>query len=282
MSRAGDLARRIDAVAARIAPWAIMDLFSARTWALSVRSRVEALLPLPDRDRVRRVEIAPGSLARSPYGFCIGSWIEWRGDVPVIRVLAGWALPLAFALVHAPAAVAGDATAATVRARLRMAVTNDVWQPFVPGPPAGGYSMIRHHALMLAAAWTWLPPPERALWLRVLEASADAARSAWRDQRLIGPVLDRLDAEAWTVWSQRLAWIRRARSASEPSAQRDEVFRVMAGFSLGASLAVLALVRDLETVDPPRWTPTLRRWAEAHRRPDFNREAVERLWRSRG
>ena len=50
-------------------------------------------------------------------------------------------------------------------------IANDVLQLFVLDPPAGTYSMVRHHALMLAAATAWLGRDAKHAW-GALHASA--------------------------------------------------------------------------------------------------------------
>ena len=58
--------------------------------------------------------------------------------------------------------------------RLWIGIANDVMQLFVTDPPPGTYSMVRHHALMLAAATAWLGPAASHAW-RAAHAAAGAA-----------------------------------------------------------------------------------------------------------
>jgi hypothetical protein len=48
------------------------------------------------------------------------------------------------------------------RSRLRIGITNDVFQPYAPLPD--NYSMLRHHSLMLYLAIEWLPENKRNNW----------------------------------------------------------------------------------------------------------------------
>jgi hypothetical protein len=58
--------------------------------------------------------------------------------------------------------------------RLWVGIANDVLQMFVPNPPDGTYSMVRHHALMLGAAILWLGPEPAGLWQRAHSQTARA------------------------------------------------------------------------------------------------------------
>ena len=58
--------------------------------------------------------------------------------------------------------------------RLWVGIANDVLQKFVPDPPDGTYSMVRHHALMLGAATLWLGAERARLWQRAHTVAARA------------------------------------------------------------------------------------------------------------
>jgi hypothetical protein len=61
-----------------------------------------------------------------------------------------------------------------VRQRVWIGIANDVLQMFVTDPPPGSYSMVRHHALMLAAATLWLGPEAVSRWRRAHDSAARA------------------------------------------------------------------------------------------------------------
>src|SRR5262249_48127255 len=61
--------------------------------------------------------------------------------------------------------------------RVWIGVANDVLQLYVTDPPPGSYSMVRHHALMLAAATTWLGAEAISSWR---DAHAAVARTFLR------------------------------------------------------------------------------------------------------
>src|SRR5438094_10277001 len=52
----------------------------------------------------------------------------------------------------------------TLAQRVWIGMATDVLQLFVADPPPGTYSMVRHHALMLAAATAWLGPAAISAW----------------------------------------------------------------------------------------------------------------------
>lgn len=61
--------------------------------------------------------------------------------------------------------------------RLWVGIANAVLQMYVTDPPAGTYTMVRHHALMLGAATLWLGPERARVWH---QAHALAARGFLR------------------------------------------------------------------------------------------------------
>jgi hypothetical protein len=101
----------------------------------------------------------------------------------------------------------------TDSSRLEMSLTNDVLQIQLR-PLEEGYSMIRHHALMLFYAALWLEEPQRSLWLDLydqlvtyvderpegrpgLERIAEVERGAFADFTALAPrTLTPADAEA--------------------------------------------------------------------------------------
>src|SRR6266508_4278133 len=73
--------------------------------------------------------------------------------------------------------------------RVWIGIANDVLQLFVADPPPGTYSMVRHHALILAAATAWLGPAATSAWHAAhVAAGATFARSCDR------PLLDAIEA----------------------------------------------------------------------------------------
>jgi hypothetical protein len=158
------------------------------------------------------------------------------------------------------------------RQRLWVGIANDVVQLFVPDPPPGTYSMVRHHALMLVAATLWLGPRAARDW-HTAHASAGQAflrRSAgaglWpaveAAERGLSTLLARpearLDAGGVVAWLER-----------DPSALTQ--YRDYLG---AASLGVAALLSVALDQDANWLSDTMR---SAHPDPDFNRAPIERF-----
>lgn len=265
--------------AERIRPYAMLTSDSARRWIDEVRPLVRPLLSASDHPRLDAVTARLASLEASPYGWTLGSWITEERTGPVIEMRADWSLPLAFLFVHAPRTLADQQTLArAVDSRLHMAVTNDVWQPFVKGPELGHYSMVRHHALMLAAAWTWLPCAARTVFAQVLLAVGCATRRRWRSQSTLSAPVTFLECAIRELWTDHLDLLRNPASFWEPHPLRTDMFETLADFALLANTSVLARVQELERIPESGWPDQLAAWAEAHREADFGCEELDRWW----
>jgi hypothetical protein len=157
-------------------------------------------------------------------------------------------------------------------ARVWVGIANDVLQLFVPNPPAGTYSMVRHHALMLGAATLWLGAERAAQWQCAHTAVARAflRRSAGHDlwatvtaaeQGLPGLLAD---PRAHGTAAEVVGWL-----DADPAAAA--AFRDYLG---AASLGIAALLATAPaTGDPAPWLHGL--VYDEHPSPDFNRDRVE-------
>jgi hypothetical protein len=159
--------------------------------------------------------------------------------------------------------------------RLQVGIANDVLQLYVPDPPAGTYSMVRHHGLMLAAATTWLGPERTRAWCRAhtcaaacfLKLHRSGDRPVWDAIGTAETGLDGLLAapEAHGTAAECIAWL-----------ERDDAARAAYIDYLGAaSLGVAALLDEHADEPAEVWVPRL--VADNHPRPDFNRAPIERL-----
>lgn len=154
--------------------------------------------------------------------------------------------------------------------RVWVGIANDVLQLFVPDPPSGTYSMVRHHALMLGAATLWLGPARAALWQAAHAAVARAflRRAGGVDLwEAVGaaerglPVL-LADARAHAPAAEVVAWLDADRAAA--AAVRD--------YLGAASLGIAALLATALTGDPAPWLHRL--IYDEHPSPTFNRDRV--------
>ncbi|MCC6178963.1 MAG: hypothetical protein IT305_26950 [Chloroflexi bacterium] len=156
--------------------------------------------------------------------------------------------------------------------RVWVGIANDVLQMYVPNPPDGTYSMVRHHALMLGAATLWLGPSRARVWQH---AHALAGRA----------FLDRLRGQPlWTAVEDAEQGLARLLDDPRGRTTARDVIRWLDGDSaaagafldfLGAaSLGIAALLATApDDADP---TPWLRHLIQ-HEHPDpaFNRDRIE-------
>lgn len=151
-------------------------------------------------------------------------------------------------------------------------IANDVLQLYVPNPPDGAYSMVRHHALMLVAAICWLGEERGRLWQLAHGEVAGAylrrldGRDLWQAigqaedglRALLADPRSRLDAD------EAIAWL----DADPASAG---VYQEYIG---AASLGIAALMASApEDVDRDSWLASL--IYDAHPAPEFNRDHIE-------
>lgn len=141
----------------------------ARAWTQKGCQRAAELLPLAGevaRPSALRHEAVtdPG---RWPYGRFMGAWLDESEQPRVLRHLPEVDFFMRLLMLAYQPVLSGHADRRAVLAgssRLEMSLTNDALQiQLVTLDP--GYSMVRHHALMLFEAALWLDEPERSVWL---------------------------------------------------------------------------------------------------------------------
>lgn len=156
--------------------------------------------------------------------------------------------------------------------RLWVGIANDVLQMFVPNPPEGTYSMVRHHALMLGAATLWLGPERARLWQQVHTVAARAflrrlsGVSLWDGVSAAERGLTMLlaDPRSRAQPTEVLGWLERDVAAAA-------AYRAFHG---AASLGIAALLATAPAAgDPTSWLCNLVH--HEHPRPEFNRDRIE-------
>jgi len=156
--------------------------------------------------------------------------------------------------------------------RLWVGIANDVLQMYVPDPPAGTYSMVRHHALMLGAATLWLGQDRARQWQR---AHALAARAFLR--RLGGGSLWGAVASAEHGLATLLADPRGRGQPEDVLGWLDEDLAAAAAyrdFHGAASLGIVALLATAPGhTDLTGWLRDLVHGE--HPDPEFNRDRIE-------
>jgi hypothetical protein len=155
--------------------------------------------------------------------------------------------------------------------RLWTGIANDVMQLYVPDPPAETYSMVRHHALMLACATLWLGTERARLWH---QAHTYAARAFLRG--LDGRPLWQAVAQAEKALDDLLA-DRRARGSPEAALEwlatdREAAAAYQAYLSAG-SLGIAALLDTVPAGQATEWQRS--QIGDGHPRPEFNRAEIE-------
>ena len=168
---------------------------------------------------------------------------------------------------------------AVLAQRVWLGIANDVLQLFVSDPPPGTYSMVRHHALMLAAATAWLGPAAMSDW-RATHVAAGTAflRSCDRPlyeaieaaERGLEALLD--DERAHQSAARALAWL-----DVDPAAGKLYIDYLGA-----ASLGVAAVLNALPAADADRAAWLTHAVKELHANPDFNRVWIEECAFARG
>jgi len=163
--------------------------------------------------------------------------------------------------------------------RVWIGIANDVLQLFVTDPPPGTYSMVRHHALMLATATAWLGPAAIGAW-HAVHVAAGAAFVRSCDRPLHEAIeaaergLERLleDERAHQPAARALAWLDVDLVAG----------RRYIDFLGAASLGVAAVLDALPGPDPDRAAWLTYAVKDLHANPDFNRVWIEECAFARG
>ncbi|MFN8523816.1 MAG: hypothetical protein U0821_12020 [Chloroflexota bacterium] len=251
----------------------VLDQERADAIVAAATPHAAALLPTGTVTRATARIVSP---AQAIGGSVIPAWPVLHPDGSVtIQFVADWgAMLAAWRSLVAPSddpALDVDALIASGD-RLWVGIANDVLQMYVPNPPAGTYSMVRHHALMLVAATLWLGHERADLWRRAHAAAARSFLATLGDRPLWDAVnaaergLDMLlqDQRARQTAPDVLRWL---------DADADAA-RGYASYLGAASLGVAALLgtRPVQT-DPTEWTRNLVQ--RQHADPDFNREQIE-------
>jgi hypothetical protein len=215
--------------AARPGPYVFTEE-RARAWTRKGYQRAAELLPLAGevaRPSAVRHEVVtdPG---RWPHGRFMGAWLDESETPRVLRHLPEVDFFMKLLTLAYQPVLNGRADRLAIMAdssRLEMSLTNDALQiQLVTLTP--GYSMIRHHALMLFEAALWLDEPERTAWLDLyddLVTAVDAAPEGRPD--LDG--LAEIEAGAFADFAELAPLTIRAEDAEALLADRDRLRRVL-------------------------------------------------------
>ncbi len=160
--------------------------------------------------------------------------------------------------------------------RIWVGLANDVLQPFVPDPPAGGYRMYRHHALMLFCATTWLPPSARDGWFALYDWGGRAAvtRHALRDLADPIPWMDAADQEASAFYARMGPSVRDDATVRAFLEDADQLAEYERFFAL-SNIGIAALGRVYQRLPEAERQSWLREQVnEGHKQAGFLEEVV--------
>ena len=265
----------------RVGPASRLDERRANEIVQAARPLAAALLdpaaPSPDSLQVAAALVQP-SAARG--GSLIPAWPIRHADGRVtIEFVADWGALLAGWWMALGDLAGTDVDVDELVAsgeRPRVGIANDVLQKYVPDPPEGTYSMVRHHALMLVAAIVWLGEDRARRWQQAHGVAARAfiggldGRPLWdaieaAEQGLSALLADprgRADAEHVVDWLD-----------GDPAAAGAYVDYLGA-----ASLGIAALMATAPAADRSAWLHSL--IYEEHPDPRFNRDRIEAFARN--
>lgn len=242
----------------------------------AARPHAAALLPSVTSPEALRVEARCVRPADALGGSLIPAWpIRHEDGSVTIEYVADWGVLLAGWRDAADPVDDPDLALDALLAsgdRLWVGIANDVLQKFVPDPPAGTYSMVRHHALMLGAATIWLGPDRMRLWQRAHTVAARGFLRRLEDGSLWGAVESAerglatllADPRARSEAEVALRWL-----DSDPAAAT--AYRQFHG---AASLGIAALLATApDQADLTDWLLDLVH--QQHPHPDFNRDRIE-------
>jgi hypothetical protein len=223
----------------------------------------------PEALDVVAVEVDP-TMAQG--GSLIPAWPHRRGDGVTIEFVTDWGAMLSvWRSLLEPDAPDIDELLLSGQ-RVWVGIANDVLQLFVPDPPTGSYSMVRHHALMLVAATLWLGTESTRQWQA---AHARAAQLFLRDLREgdLWFAIDRLEQSLNELLQEP-----RSRSNARACVEwMDRDRSALAAYQMylsAASLGVAALLESEPVWTPDRLTDLV---CHEHQSPDFNRRPIERF-----
>lgn len=225
-----------------------IDAGRARRWAEKAAALAAPLLPLAGAAADPAPVVARGAddPVDWPYGRFMLTWLEHESDPRRIRHLpdGGFFLDV-LDLSLRPVFERDTALRLALRdeSRIEMAITNDVLQIQLRGLTAAqGYSMIRHHALMLFYAALWLEEPARGRWLGIFDGALSHL-DAQPGGRPGADRLDRVERDGFAL-SLELAGASADDGEARRLLERPEELRAFLDYQLYASAAIGLLWRQ--------------------------------------
>jgi len=213
-----------------------------------------------------------------PYGNFMVGWLDRSVDARVIRHVPDAAFfRELLRRAYAPVLERRPELGALLedQSRWEMSVTNDVLQIQLDGLDEG-YSMVRHHALMLFFAALWLDEPRRSQWLDLYDevvTSLDDRPAGRPDLAALAAVEERAFNDFVALAPRTLEPEAAEQLLAEPSTL-DHILE----YQLCAAAAIGLLWREYRGLPEPEQEPWQReQLSELYRRPDY----LEQIWMAR-
>jgi hypothetical protein len=224
--------------------------------------------------------VAVSEPTEAPYGSFMLTWPESRGALQLIRHVSDGDFFLGLlAQVYQPVLQRQPHLRRLLHdgSRLELSFTNDVLQVQMRTVPSG-YSMIRHHALMLFYGTLWFDAPIRDQWFALYDAVLDDVAAERGDPPSVA-ALDEVEGNAFADFD------RLAERSLEPAAatvllgDRGALVAVERYLTF-AAVAIAALRRDY-LAHPPEQREQWHReqLADGYSRPEYLVEQLRRVLR---
>jgi hypothetical protein len=123
--------------------------------------------------------VEPSTVPLSRWMGCYPELKEGKGDLTII---ADWSFSLYTQYLSIEEAFEDKELlrqAFLDKSRIKIGITNDVYQPFAPLPKE--YSMVRHHSLMLYLSFDWLTKEEKEQWKTICRKAGEFVARALKD-----------------------------------------------------------------------------------------------------
>lgn len=117
-----------------------------------------------------------------PLGRWMGCYPEFKDGKGDLTAIADWSFSLYVQYLSIEEAFENKELlqqAFLDQSRIKIGITNDVYQPFAPLPK--DFSMVRHHSLILYLSFDWLTQEEKERWATVCRYAGEYVAQALKD-----------------------------------------------------------------------------------------------------
>jgi hypothetical protein len=163
---------------------AVLDETQAAAWIKDTIPKATRLVELDSVFQGKELQVDMRIVEPStvPLGRWMGCYPELKDGKGDLTIIADWSFSL-YALYLAVEEACEDKEllrqAFLDRSRIKIGITNDVYQPFAPLP--NPYSMIRHHSLILYLSLDWLTEDEKERWKAICRSTGEFVGNSLKD-----------------------------------------------------------------------------------------------------